>query len=56
MKLKTDHIEIWNKILEYCPELEYKEKPKDREFFFNILNTIIPNCIDKIVRNAFLNR
>ena len=40
----------------YCPELEYKDEPKDREYFFNLLNTLEPNCIDKMMRNARLNR
>jgi hypothetical protein len=35
--------QIWSQIKNYCPELNYKSTPKDREFFFNILNTLIPN-------------
>ena len=48
--------EMWNLIIELCPEIEEKGYPKDRDFFFNCLNTLQPNCIDKIVRNAILNR
>ena len=56
MELKTKRKELYSELKQYCPELEYKENPKDRDFFFNVLNTLEPNCIDRIVRNACLNR
>ena len=56
MKLKENHKEEWECIIDLCPELQYKNKPKDREFFFNVLNTLIPNSVDRIVRNSFINR
>ena len=48
--------EFWIKILNYCPELNQKEGPKDRTFFFNILNTIKLYCVDKVVYNAIKQR
>ena len=56
MELKTKRKELYSELKQYCPELEYKENPKDRDFFFNVLNTLEPNCIDRIVRNARINR
>ena len=56
MNLKEKDLDNWELLLDYCPELKEKSKPKDRDFFFNVLNTIIPFCIDKIVRNAILFR
>ena len=57
MKLKTDKAkeELWKDIKKYCPELEYRSNPKDRSFFFNILNTLDKDCMDKAVYNARLN-
>ena len=43
-------------MINYCPELEYKNKPKDREFFYNILNTITKGSVEKLVYNAHLSR
>ena len=48
--------ELWKKLLDFCPELQTKQNPKDRAFFFNILNTIKPYCVDQMVKNAVLNR
>ena len=56
MELKTNKKDIWEQLKNFCPELELRDQPKDREFFYNILNKIKPNCIDKIVRNAYLNK
>ena len=57
MKLKEkDQTETWKVLLNFCPELEYKEHPKDRDFFFNVLNTLIPNCVTKMLYNANINR
>ena len=47
---------LWDKILNYCPELKYTRKPKDRTFFYNILNTLYPKCINRLVYNAMKNR
>ena len=56
MELKTKQLDLYQEMKKYCPELQYKDEPKDREFFFNVLNTLEPNCVDKMVRNARLNR
>ena len=48
--------DIYPKLLILCPELKYKDKPKDRDFFFNVLNTMKEGTIDKIVYNARLQR
>ena len=53
--LKKDK-EIWNKLLNFCSELRERKYPKDRTFFYNVLNTIKPQFIDKIVLNAIDNR
>ena len=29
--------------LSYCPEVMWKNEPKDREFFFNVVNTLYPH-------------
>ena len=43
MKLKEkNEKETWELLMNFCPELECKEHPKDRDFFFNVLNTIKP--------------
>ena len=34
------------KLLEYVPELATCDNPKDREFFFNIVNTVWPQSIE----------
>ena len=36
----------WADLLEYCPELRYRKRPKDRDFFFNVLNTIKPKSVE----------
>ena len=55
--LKLKDLEgIWKNLIEFCPELQYKEEPKDRDFFFNVLNTLIPHCVTKILYNANMNR
>ena len=58
-----DNKDLWKKLLVYCPELlgydsEIKNQsiPKDREFFFNVLNTINPGFMGKIVYNANMAR
>ena len=33
MKLK-DKQETWKSLIELCPELEYKEEPKDRDLMY----------------------
>ena len=34
------------------PELKKKRRPKDRAFFYNILNTLQENVVNKMVYNA----
>ncbi len=41
-------------LLNYFPEIEYKHKPKDRDFFFNILNTLYPHTIEKMVYESVI--
>ena len=55
LKLKDDK-QKWKEIINYCPELGKYENPKDREFFYNILNTIKPNIVEKIVYYAKIAR
>ena len=40
------------KLCNFCPELRDRKYPKDRTFFYNVLNTIKPEFIDKMVLNA----
>ena len=47
---------VWPEILAYCPELKERNRPKDRTFFFNVLNTIKPNFVDNVVLKAIENR
>ena len=54
-KLKSDN-KIWPQILSYCPELKEKKYPKDRTFFFNVLNTIKHGFVDNMVLNAIESR
>ena len=49
MELKEKEKDLWKELLNYCPELATREQPRDRTFFFNILNTLKLNCIDKLV-------
>ena len=44
--------DTWPDLLESCPELKHAKRPKDRAYFYNILNTIIPRCVDRMVFNA----
>ena len=55
LKIKTNK-SLWQKILNYCPELEFKKNPKDRDFFYNILNTLKSGCMDQIVHHAYRDR
>ena len=43
-------------MLNFCPEIKDKKSPKDRTFFYNILNTIKKGYVDQIVMNAVLAR
>ena len=43
-------------MLDYCPELKHNKWPKDRTFFFNVLNTIEAKCVDRMVINAMKQR
>ena len=56
MNLQENNKTLYKKILNYCPEIKYRGYPKDREFFFNILNTIEPKIVDKMVISAFKHR
>ena len=42
-------------MLNYCPEISFKH-PADREFFYNILSTIFPHEVEKLVHDAILKR
>ena len=46
LNLEEDDKENWNFILDLCPEIVTKGFPKDRDFFFNILNTLKPECME----------
>jgi len=53
MKLETDYKDLWELLKHYMPELKRKKKePKDRAFFFNILNTLSDRVVDKMVYHA----
>ena len=51
MKLKENKT-----FMEFFPELEYKNEPTDREFFYNIVNTYVPHSMEKMKFNAATNR
>ena len=40
LNLKLLNLSAWTTLLNYCPELEFKSNPKDRSFFYNVLNTL----------------
>ena len=42
--------------MQYCPELQIKKKAKDRCYFFNVLNTLSPKIVEKMVYNAIIAR
>ena len=46
MRIEIDKSQVYKRLLDFCPELKDKKRPKDRDFFFNILNTLIPGCVD----------
>ena len=46
LNLNENDKENWDKILDLCPEIGTKGFPKDRDFFFNILNTLKPECME----------
>ena len=56
MNLEKTESAIYKRILQFCPEIKYRNKPKDRGFFFNILNTLKEGIVDKLVYNAIKNR
>ena len=41
-----------NKLENIMPEIKIRDKPKDREFFYNILNTLESNVVEKMVYRA----
>ena len=56
MLLEKNNPTTYNRLIEFCPELKDKKRPKDREFFYNILNTLIPKCVDRMVYNSIVKR
>ena len=47
---------LYDELSRYCPELKNNKPPKDRTFFFNVLNTLKHKCMDSIVYNAIVAR
>ena len=43
-------------MLNFCPEIKERNCPKDRTFFYNVLNTIKKGYVDNIVMNAVVAR
>ena len=35
--------------LNFCPEISTKPEPYDREFFFNVYNTIFDGALERII-------
>ena len=56
MQIEKNKPTTYKRLIEFCPELKDKKRPKDREFFYNILNTLIPKCVDRMVYNALVKR
>ena len=59
--LKISQIEIkkaalYKRLLQFCPEIKENGKIKDRDLFFNILNTLLSKCVEKMVYHAFKSR
>ena len=42
MSYEINNPKLYKLLLNFCPEIKYVGFPKDREFFFNILNTLQP--------------
>ena len=42
MNLEKNNPNLRTRILNFCPEIKYTGSPKDREFFFNVMNTLEP--------------
>ena len=38
------------------PELTITGRPKDRRYFFNVLNTLKSDIVEKIVFNSYMSR
>ena len=56
-KCHLEKDQIWPRLSEFCPELrDRKNRPKDRTFFYNVLNTLKPKFIDTMVINAIHKR
>ena len=56
-KYNLEKDQTWPKLIEFCPELrDRKNRPKDRTFFYNVLNTLKPKFIDTMVTNAIHKR
>ena len=56
LDLETNKPEIYKKLKNMIPELCEKSEPQDRSFFFNILNTLYMDIVDKMVFNAMKAR
>ena len=52
LDLEKKQPEIYEKLKNMIPELGEKPEPMDRSFFFNILNTLYMDIVDKMVFNA----
>ena len=35
-----------------CPEIEKGKDPADRDFFFNVVNTLFPGKVEIMIHNA----
>ena len=54
--IESKNLKQQKEILQYCPEVYDRGYPKDREYFFNILNSIFPHSIEKMVFDAVQRR
>ena len=52
LDLETNKPEVYKKLKNMIPELGEKSEPQDRSFFFNILNTLDKDVVDKMVFNT----
>ena len=52
LDLENEDKKVFDALIHYCPELLYKGKPKNRDYFFNVLNTLKPNIMKEIIHNA----
>ena len=45
-----------SKFMEFFPEIEYKQTPTDRAFFYNVVNTLIPHSMEKMKYYSSIKR